>query len=105
LIPFLCGDIVKNVADIGTQKSRFKSKNDLHKELISFFLSPGCPSILSHKQDTKIAANFTSKMTYDNSIPDLNLVGEQMCIKDNIMKVMNFKSVISNLEEHLRNNP
>ena len=96
---------MKSVADIGSQKSRFKSKNDLYKELSSFYISPGYPSIMSHKQDTKSAANFTSKMANDNSNPDLNLTGEQMCIKDNIMKVVNFESVISNLEEHLRNNP
>jgi hypothetical protein len=104
LIPFLCGDTVKSVADIGVQKSRFKSKNDLHKEPSSFYLSPGCPSILSHKSDTKSLANITSKISKNNSIPDLNLTGEQMCIKDNIMKVVNFESVISNLEEHLRHN-
>ena len=77
-------------------------------ELSSYYLSPCCPSILSHKQQdttantTKSLANITSSY---NSIPDLNLTGEQMCIRENIMKVVNFESVITNLEEHLRNNP
>ena len=62
LIPFLCGDTVKSVAEIGVQKSRFKSKNDLHKEPSRFYLSPGCPSILSNKTDTKSLANITSKI-------------------------------------------
>ena len=101
MFSFLCGDTVKSVADIGTQKIRFKSKNDLHNEPINFYLSPECPSNLSHKQNTKSAASITSKQ---NSNPDLNLSGEQISIKDNIMKVVNFESVISNLEEHLRNN-
>jgi hypothetical protein len=37
-------------------------------------------------------------------MPELNLTGEQVAIKDNIMKVVNIESVISNLEEHIRNN-
>ena len=37
-------------------------------------------------------------------MPELNLTGEQMNIKENIMKVVNFEKVIENLEEHIRKN-
>ena len=69
-------------------KNRFKSNNDLQKA--TYYFSP-----------SKI--NTVVKLGKDTS-KNLNLNGEQMTIKDNIMKVVNIESVVNNLEEkHLLN--